>query len=216
MPGCIRRNATTRPTPARNSRFGVRRRSQREPAVAPSPWSFGTTAYGSVDWNTRSRAPDPAMRAHHATSCAVAVSSELRSARTCRWARPAGVRYGRSRSGWGRPLGERAPHRFGGGPAMTYALVLGGGGIPGVAWETGLLHGLHEAGLDLTGADLFLGTSSGSLVGAQVATGVPLDGLYRRQRVGGDRGAERPPELGPLVEFFAGRRPRNGALRTPP
>jgi len=98
---------------------------------------------------------------------------------------------------------------------MTYALVLGGGGIPGVAWETGLLNGLQEAGLDLTGADLVVGTSSGSLVGAQVATGVALDWLYERQRQG-ERGQERPPDLGPLLGFFAGRGPRNGAARTRP
>jgi NTE family protein len=30
------------------------------------------------------------------------------------------------------------------------ALVLGGGGVTGIAWETGLLAGLAEAGIDLT------------------------------------------------------------------
>ena len=34
------------------------------------------------------------------------------------------------------------------------ALVLGGGGITGIAWEIGVLAGLAEAGVDLTGADL--------------------------------------------------------------
>jgi len=33
------------------------------------------------------------------------------------------------------------------------ALVLGGGGITGIAWELGLLAGLAERGIDLTGAD---------------------------------------------------------------
>jgi NTE family protein len=88
---------------------------------------------------------------------------------------------------------------------MTYALVLGAGGVTGIAWETGLLKGLRDAGLDLTGADLVVGSSAGSVVGAQVATGVPLDELYRRQ-VEPPRGtAERAPDLGKLVEFFAGR-----------
>ena len=64
---------------------------------------------------------------------------------------------------------------------MTYALVLGAGGVTGIAWETGLLKGLRDAGLDLTGADLVVGASAGSVVGAQVTTGVPLDELYRRQ-----------------------------------
>ncbi len=51
------------------------------------------------------------------------------------------------------------------------ALVLGGGGAVGVAWESGLLAGLAEAGLDLSGADFILGTSAGSVVGSQLAMG---------------------------------------------
>jgi NTE family protein len=57
---------------------------------------------------------------------------------------------------------------------MTYALVLGAGGVTGIAWETGLLWGLLDAGLDLTRADLIVGTSAGSVVGAQIATGCSL------------------------------------------
>jgi NTE family protein len=87
---------------------------------------------------------------------------------------------------------------------MTYALVLGGGGVTGVAWETGLLKGLLDAGVDLTGADLVVGTSAGSVVGSQVAAGVSLDELYHRQLVA--TGAhERAPDLGRLLEFFAAR-----------
>ena len=44
---------------------------------------------------------------------------------------------------------------------MARALVLGGGGVTGVAWELGLLAGLAAAGVDLTGADLVVGTSAG-------------------------------------------------------
>jgi NTE family protein len=58
------------------------------------------------------------------------------------------------------------------------ALVLGGGGVAGVAWETGLLLGLREAGLDLSQADVFVGTSAGSVVAAQVTSGTPLDELF--------------------------------------
>lgn len=61
------------------------------------------------------------------------------------------------------------------------ALVLGGGGITGIAWETGLLAGLADAGVDLTGADRVVGTSAGSIVGSQVTSDTPLDELYRRQ-----------------------------------
>ncbi|HYW25865.1 MAG TPA: patatin-like phospholipase family protein [Terriglobales bacterium] len=92
---------------------------------------------------------------------------------------------------------------------MTYALVLGAGGVTGIAWETGLLKGLRDAGLDLTGADLVVGTSAGSVVGAQVTTGVPLDELYRRQ-VEPLRGGERTPDLGRLMEFFAARASPDG------
>lgn len=56
------------------------------------------------------------------------------------------------------------------------ALVLGGGGITGIAWEWGLLAGLAGAGVALGNADLVVGTSAGSVVGAQVANGVdPLE-----------------------------------------
>jgi NTE family protein len=51
------------------------------------------------------------------------------------------------------------------------ALVLGGGGPVGIAWEAGLLAGLSEAGVDLAQADFILGTSAGSFVGAQLAMG---------------------------------------------
>ena len=60
-------------------------------------------------------------------------------------------------------------------------LVLGGGGITGIAWETGLLHGLAEAGVDLTTADRIVGTSAGSIVGAQITSDIGLEELYRRQ-----------------------------------
>ena len=61
------------------------------------------------------------------------------------------------------------------------ALVLGGGGVTGVAWETGLLLGLAEAGLDLSQAAIFVGTSAGSVVAAQLTSGVSLDTLYASQ-----------------------------------
>jgi NTE family protein len=61
------------------------------------------------------------------------------------------------------------------------ALVLGGGGITGIAWEIGVLSGLAEAGVDLTGADLVVGTSAGSVVGAQVTCGAELETLFARQ-----------------------------------
>jgi NTE family protein len=61
------------------------------------------------------------------------------------------------------------------------ALVLGGGGVTGVAWEIGLLHGLAEHGVDLGTADLFVGTSAGSVVAAQLTSGTGIDALYEHE-----------------------------------
>jgi NTE family protein len=54
------------------------------------------------------------------------------------------------------------------------ALVLGGGGISGIAWEIGMLVGLAERGIDLTDAGTVIGTSAGSVVGVDVRSGTPL------------------------------------------
>jgi len=61
------------------------------------------------------------------------------------------------------------------------ALVLGGGGITGIAWELGILKGLADTGVDVTGADTVTGTSAGSVVGAQVTGTRPLDKVYATQ-----------------------------------
>jgi NTE family protein len=61
------------------------------------------------------------------------------------------------------------------------ALVLGGGGVTGIAWEMGVLAGLAEAGIDLTAADVVVGTSAGSVVGAQILSGLALEDLYAAQ-----------------------------------
>jgi NTE family protein len=50
------------------------------------------------------------------------------------------------------------------------ALVFGGGGSAGNAWEIGVIAGLFDAGLDVTGADLVIGTSAGSTAAAQVSS----------------------------------------------
>lgn len=61
-------------------------------------------------------------------------------------------------------------------PTRT-ALVLGGGGSTGNAWLIGVIAGLFEAGLDVTPADLTVGTSAGSTAAAQIA-GAPPSELY--------------------------------------
>ncbi|MGR6913595.1 patatin-like phospholipase family protein [[Actinomadura] parvosata] len=64
---------------------------------------------------------------------------------------------------------------------MRRALVLGGGGVAGIAWETGVLAGLADEGVDVTTADRIIGTSAGSTVAAQVTSGLPLKELLARQ-----------------------------------
>ncbi|MBT2505768.1 patatin-like phospholipase family protein [Streptomyces sp. ISL-98] len=62
------------------------------------------------------------------------------------------------------------------------ALVLGGGGLTGAGWEAGVLHGLAEGGTDLSDADLVVGSSAGSIIGAQLTSGLlTLAELYERQ-----------------------------------
>jgi NTE family protein len=61
------------------------------------------------------------------------------------------------------------------------ALVLGGGGVTGISWELGILAGLAEQGVDLSDADVVVGTSAGAAVGAQLTSGIPLAQLYAEQ-----------------------------------
>lgn len=56
-------------------------------------------------------------------------------------------------------------------PAGRRTLVLGGGGIAGIAWHLGILKGLADYGVDLTTADTVIGTSAGSVVGTQITGG---------------------------------------------
>jgi NTE family protein len=71
------------------------------------------------------------------------------------------------------------------GVAERLALVLAGGGIAGIAWETGFLFGVQEAqpaaAERLLDAEVLLGTSAGSTVAAQISSGAPLAELYARQ-----------------------------------
>ena len=71
------------------------------------------------------------------------------------------------------------------------ALVLGGGGVTGAAWEAGLLAGLAAQGIELAGADLVVGTSAGAVTGAQLRLGELPESLYQRQLTpaGGEAGA---------------------------
>jgi NTE family protein len=82
----------------------------------------------------------------------------------------------------------------------TSALVLGGGGPVGIAWEAGLLTGLARHGADPAGADLVLGTSAGSVVGATLTTGGDLEALPHR--LGGPR-ADAPAAAADMAPLMA-------------
>jgi len=84
---------------------------------------------------------------------------------------------------------------------VSFALVLGGGGHAGVAWEIGVLAGLRRAGVDVTGADLVIGTSAGSIVGALLAGGIDLEDAVLSQR-GGDGGERIWLDVELLAEVF--------------
>jgi NTE family protein len=81
------------------------------------------------------------------------------------------------------------------------ALVLGGGGVTGVAWEIGLLLGLAEHGVDLGDADLLVGTSAGSVVAAQVLSGVPMADLFAAQRAPATKEIAARMTVGGMAKF---------------
>ena len=58
------------------------------------------------------------------------------------------------------------------GAAPGRALILGGGGPVGEAWESGVIAGLAEEGVNLSWADRIIGTSAGAIVAARLASGV--------------------------------------------
>jgi NTE family protein len=107
------------------------------------------------------------------------------------------------------------------------ALVLGGGGSTGNAWLIGVVAGLFDAGLDVTTADLIIGTSAGSTAAAQVTGANPTQLLaailtaatqQRTGPVGSNRGrvpvADHMERIGKIIaaaEGAADMRRRMGA-----
>jgi NTE family protein len=65
------------------------------------------------------------------------------------------------------------------------ALVLAGGGLAGIAWETGILRGIADGSPATADAllrtDVVVGTSAGSTVAAQLVSGLGLEELFQRQ-----------------------------------
>ncbi len=77
--------------------------------------------------------------------------------------------------------------------------MLAGGGIAGIAWETGILQGIADESPEtadaLLASDVLVGTSAGSTVSAQLGSGLRLEELFERQ-VGAAS-----PELDPGVSI---------------
>ena len=90
------------------------------------------------------------------------------------------------------------------------ALVLAGGGLAGIAWETGVLLGIcdehPEAGEALLKSDVLLGTSAGSTVAAQLSSGVDLAELFDRQisEAGGAHELNPDVTIESITELFLG------------
>jgi len=82
-------------------------------------------------------------------------------------------------------------------------VVLGGGGIWGVAWMSGVVMGLADRGIDITGARSFVGTSAGSIVGSQVAHGDSPTELFTRQTDPAQEPRERPQQNNGLAQLMA-------------
>ncbi|MCU1514270.1 MAG: hypothetical protein JWO10_1360, partial [Microbacteriaceae bacterium] len=79
---------------------------------------------------------------------------------------------------------------------ISTALVLGGGGSTGNAWLIGVIAGLYETGLDVTTADLTIGTSAGSTAAAQFAGATPTE-LFKAILAAGTSRTLRPGASGP-------------------
>ena len=88
------------------------------------------------------------------------------------------------------------------------ALVLGGGGSAGNAWLIGVIAGLFDAGLDVTEADLIIGTSAGSTAAVQITSASPTqllaDILFAapQQRTGPVGSADGRVRIGPVADHM--------------
>ena len=86
------------------------------------------------------------------------------------------------------------------------ALVLAGGGIAGIAWETGVLRGIADespaAARLLLDSDVLVGTSAGSVVAAQVGTGSTLEVLFDRQVAESSAELDSGVDIDDITELF--------------
>src|SRR4051794_17674678 len=103
--------------------------------------------------------------------------------------------------------------RPGNGAGMSKVwLVLGAGGLTGDAFHRGVLRALAERGYDARTADLVVGTSAGSMVGAFLRKPDAMPPRRMRATTGTVHGARlgRAPELSPILAAL--RRPWKARL----
>ena len=82
-------------------------------------------------------------------------------------------------------------------------LVFGGGGVWGIAWMTGIVAGFSDAGLDVRRARVMVGTSAGSVVGAQLRGPLSTAELFQRQVDPARQTRELTPAPGSLDAMMA-------------
>ncbi|WP_371515783.1 patatin-like phospholipase family protein [Kitasatospora sp. NBC_01300] len=85
------------------------------------------------------------------------------------------------------------------------ALVLGPGSHVGTAWTAGLAYGLRRNSVDLGEADLIVGTSAGSIVGALLATGQDPGRLASSTRQAAHRVKPDPERMGAVFAVLGDR-----------
>jgi len=88
----------------------------------------------------------------------------------------------------------------------TRALILAGGGLAGIAWETGILQGIADespaTAEKLLNSDVLVGTSAGSTVAAQISGPLPLEQLYERQVAEASHELDPGVDIDDIVELF--------------
>jgi NTE family protein len=85
-------------------------------------------------------------------------------------------------------------------------LVLAGGGLAGIAWETGILRGIEDESAEtvraLLDSDVVIGTSAGSAVAAQLGSGLSLEELYDRQVRGAGKEIDPGVDIEDITRLF--------------
>jgi NTE family protein len=96
-------------------------------------------------------------------------------------------------------------------------LVLAGGGLAGIAWETGILCGIADEAPQVARAlldsEVLLGTSAGSTVAAQLGSGVGLDELFARQNAEESHEIDSGVDIDDIAEMFVAAMMTTGATK---